>query len=508
MPVLLGLDLGTTNCKVLAMDALGNTLALAAAPTPSLPLLPNPSAKQTSHSPEYDANALWLLFVQLIQQVCASSTFVAADVVGLCVSSMAESGVLVDAAGEPTAPVITWHDLRTKPYLDVWRKRMSPLAVYQNTGLSQDHIYSASKLMWHKQHTPQAFAGATQWLGLADWITFKLTGVHSMSLPMASRTMLFDPQTRAWSPLMLDLAEIPARLMPPLVASGIVVGHLTSQAARLTGLRDGVPVSAGGHDHICGALAVGAIEPGIILDSAGTAEAFMATLDKSIANEVTALPGLGCGCHTAPGKYYLLGGILGGGVVNWLSETLMGDVSLNNVLRLMSEAERAPLGANGVRFLPYLRGSGPPWRDPNAFGSWLRFRLNHTRADLMRAAMEGLSFGFCHVVALMQQLGGLRADALRVTGGSARNTWWQQLKADVIGLPIEVTDEPEASAKGAALLAGIGAGVFADEAEAARISYKPIARYEPDAARHQQYVAIYKQWSRLYPALEEIMREG
>lgn len=516
MDILLGLDLGTTNCKVLAMDRNGHIIASAAAPTPDLgpPTLPQASA-------EYDANVLWQLFAQLIQslnlqisqsrnlanpQIPRKASNLLHDVVGVCVSSMGESGVLIDATGEPCAPVIAWHDLRTKASLAFWRERITPIDLYHQTGLSLDHIYSASKLIWHREHTSQAFQRATHWLGLADWLTFKLTGVRSTSLPMASRTMLFDPSTRAWSERMLALADIPAQLMPPLFASASVVGAVTSEAAMLTGLRAGIPVSAGGHDHICGAIAVGAIEPGIILDSAGTAEAFMATLNHSIAAKVQELPGLGCGCHTARDKYYLLGGILGGGTINWLSELLSGAADITNINTLMQQAEQSPLGANGVRFLPYLRGSGPPKRDPNAFGAWVGFRLSHQRGDMVRAAVEGLSFGFRKVVTLMQHLGEFRADALRATGGSTRNAFWQQVKADVIGLPIEIADEPEASAKGAALLAGVGAGVFCDVAEAAKVAYPAgtAKRYEPDAERHAQYSVIYEKWLSLQPTLETL----
>ena len=478
--IFLGLDLGTTNCKVLAIDASGRTVASIGAPTPSLA------------GGEYDADALWRLFAQLIRDLLPS---LPEPVAGIGVSSMAESGVLVDAAGDPCAPVIPWHDLRTQSLLKEWRARVDPLALYRMSGLSFDHIYSAPKLQWHQAHTPAAFARAAHWLGLADWLSFKLTRVRSMSLPMASRTMLFDPRAHDWSADLLALAGLPARLLPPLIESGAVIGGVSDAAARATGLPVGIPVAAGGHDHICGALAIGAVEPGVILDSAGTSEAFMATLTHSIADHVTALPGFGCGCHTAPGRFYLLGGLMGGGVVNWLSETFAGDASLESVTGLMRAAADAPIGANGVRFVPYLRGSGPPKRDPNSTGAWLGLRLSHTRGDMMRAAMAGLSFGFRRIVELMQALGEFRADELRVTGGGARNAWWQQMKADVLGLPIVTSDESEASARGAALLAGVGAGVFASVDDAARIAYRPAARFEPDAERRAAYEAVFGEWT-------------
>ncbi len=243
------------------------------------------------------------------------------------------------------------------------------------------------------------------------------------------------------------------------------------------------------------------ITPDVVMDSAGTAEAFLVTLHAP-AFDVDAPPGLGCGCHAARDRYYLLGGILGGGVVNWLTELLTGEVTVERIQQLMHAAAQSPVGANGVSFLPYLRGSGPPLRDPNAFGAWAGFRLKNTRGDLVRAAMEGLSFGFRKVVEGMQSLAGIRAHELRAVGGSTRNAWWQQLKADVIGLPVEVPQVTEVSAHGAALLAGVGAGVFVDEADAARQAYKPAVLYAPDPQRHETYDALYAKWLTLYPALD------
>ncbi len=251
MDILLGLDLGTSNCKVLAIDATGRARAIATAPTPDLGLnLHEPDA-----SPEYEANAMWQLIAQLIRQVrdALDETHVLANMVGVCASSMAESIVLVDTQGEPVTTVLTWHDQRTKPWLNWWRERLSPLAAYRQTGLTLDHIYSAAKLQFYREHRPEAFHRATTFLGLADWITFKLTGVRSMSQPLASRTLLFDVKTRDWLPELFQLADIPLHLAPPVLPSGTRVGYVTEAAATLTGLPRGVPVSAGGHDHAgCG----------------------------------------------------------------------------------------------------------------------------------------------------------------------------------------------------------------------------------------------------------------
>ncbi len=500
MDILLGLDLGTSNCKALAMTTAGPVLAIASAPTPFLPV----DVSVVGAAPELDADVIWHLCIQLIRDVQAQvrDQIPQARFIGLSAASLAESVVLVDADGNPTTPVIIWHDLRTLPWLAWWRQHLTPLEIYQRTGLSFDHIYSACKLQWTRQHRPAAFAQTTAFLGLADWITFKLCDVLGMSWTMASRTMLFDPSAHAWSADLFALADIPMRLAPPLMPSGTVVGKLTARAAQQTGLPIGMLVSAGGHDHVCGALAAGVVEPGSMLDSAGTAEAFMVTLDQPALN-VAEPPGLGCGCHVARGRYYLIGGILGGGAVTWLAETL--NVSADALPQLMAAAAQSPIGANGVWFLPYLRGSGPPKRDPQAFGAWIGFRLKSTRADLVRAALEGLSFGFRKVVGGMQTLAGIQVNEIRAVGGSTHNAVWQQIKADVLGLPIVVPEVAEAVAQGAALLAGIGAGVYADERDAANQVQGKVTRYVPDAARHDAYTQLYQRWSQLYPALESLI---
>ena len=211
--IFLGLDLGTTNCKVLAIDASGRTVASIGAPTPSLA------------GGEYDADALWRLFAQLIRDLLPS---LPEPVAGIGVSSMAESGVLVDAAGDPCAPVIPWHDLRTQSLLKEWRARVDPLALYRMSGLSFDHIYSAPKLQWHQAHTPAAFARAAHWLGLADWLSFKLTRVRSMSLPIPTgrASSLARAAAAGAAPIEPVMSPFDAALCPPTGAAAGVVGSI------------------------------------------------------------------------------------------------------------------------------------------------------------------------------------------------------------------------------------------------------------------------------------------
>jgi xylulokinase len=495
--MLLGLDLGTTNCKALAFDVNGKAVASATMPTPTHPLSNDPS------SPEYDANALWEGAAQLIRQVVEQMA-PHQRVAGLAVASMGEAGVLVDADGQPLFPILTWHDRRTQPWKEWWSARLTGADLYHITGLPPDHIYSANKILWYREQYPQAFARAQTWLCLADWLAFCLTGKRTTSFSMASRTMLFDLSTQAWSKDLMQLADLPVSLMPTAVPSGQLIGKVTAAAASATGVPVGTPVISGGHDHICAALAAGVVGSGPVLDSAGTAEAILFALEAPILDGTVAAAGVCCGCHTVHDRYYMVGGVMSGAVTNWLGQLLAGDVSGEAITRLMDEAMSAPLMSNDVWFVPYLGGSGPPDRDPDAWGAWLGLRLGHSRADLTRAAMEGLGFAVRYLLEGLQKVTGSPVQELRAVGGGSRNAWWQSLKADVLGLPVEVPEVTDVTAQGAALLAGIGIGVFADAAEASTRAYRLARRYEPDSDRHAAYNAAYQNvFLKLHPMLKE-----
>jgi xylulokinase len=268
---------------------------------------------------------------------------------------------------------------------------------------------------------------------------------------------------------------------------------VTPEAARLTGLQAGVPVIIGGHDHICAAVAAGAITPEVVLDSAGTAEALMVTRTKPLLDPDMSTSGLCCGCHTARDRYYLIGGFLCGGVLAWVSRVLAADDSPEAISRLMEEAASSPPGANGVWFVPHLQGSGPPKRDPRAWGAWLGLRLGHTRADLARAAVEGISYAIRFMLEALLAGAGISARELRCVGGGTRSTFWQQVKADVIGIPIDTPAIADVTAQGAALLAGIGVGAFTDEADAACKAYHSAVRYIPQTETLMQYDTAYRQ---------------
>jgi xylulokinase len=498
MDVFLGLDLGTTNCKVLAVDLNGQPVATASAPTPVHVLAGQDGSSHT----EYSAEDLWQVSIKLLRQVLEGLA-PGQRAAGLAVASMGESGVLVDRDGQPLTSIMPWHDQRPRAYNSWWRRRISETDLFHITGLPIDHIYSANKLLWLQEHAPEAFSRAYHWLCIADWITFRLTGVASTSFSLASRTMLFDLGKRLWSEELIGLMGLPPTLLPTAFPSGVVVGQVTPTSAAATTLPEGLPVATGGHDHLCAALAAEVVAPGQVLDSAGTVEAILVTLDKPVLNAEMAATGLQCGCHTARDRYYLIGGIMAGGVLAWVNRMLTGNESTASINDLMQEAAFSPQGANGVWFLPYLDGSGPPDCAPEAWGAWLGLRLNTQRSDLARAAVEGVSYGIRYLLENLQSRAGVSVSELTCVGGGTRNSFWQQVKADVLGIPIKTPQITDMTAQGAALLAAVGAEAFTDELQAAQSVRRAAFRYAVDAKTSPGYnTRFHETFQKIYPAFK------
>lgn len=260
--VLIGLDIGTTNTKAVAFDPTsGRVITVVSIPTRSL----SPAPGWT----EIDPEELWQGVTTCLRQVV---TQVEAPVLGIGVSSMAEAGVPLDTEGKPLYRIIHWHDPRTEPQLRRTLAHFGPPHLFRVTGQAPRHVYSLYKLLWLREHEPDAFAALHRWLCISDYVAWRLTGVAATDFSLASRTMLLDQRKRQWSAEMLDYAEIRPEQLPELAQAGTEIGRVTAGAADQTHVAAGTPVVIGGHDHLCGSLAAGAVSPGQVVDSIGTAE--------------------------------------------------------------------------------------------------------------------------------------------------------------------------------------------------------------------------------------------
>ena len=484
---LIGLDLGTTNCKALACDAAGLIVHVASRPMPL--------RESEDGWAAYDPPAVWETAASVLRE--AIGALPRGDALrALAVTSIGESGVPCGERGEVLYPAIAWFDTRSAPQAAALEARVGSRTLYAITGLPAQPIHTVHKLAWLRENEPEVFARMRRWYFMADYAAWRLCGAWATDPSLACRSRMYDFRRGRWAPEIVEAAQLPASILPPVAPSGSPAGRLRPEVARELGVREDVLVGVGGHDHICAALASGVTEPGDILDSIGTAEALMAATGTAPGPDATFDSGFAVGSHVVPGRFYVLGGIvMSGGSVEWVSR-------LVGVPRdeLMAQAARVPPGAEGLCFLPHLRGSFSPAVDAFSMGAFVGLRDVHGPAHLARAVLEGLAFEAEANVAALERITG-RPGVMRLTGGGVRLPLWLDIKAAAYGRPLEVLATAECAALGAALLAGVAAGVYRDHAEAMRAGLRIGQRVEPDPAVVGAMAARGPIYRDLYPSL-------
>lgn len=485
MNYLIGIDAGTTNQKVILFDEEGTVVRQASRPSP---LTASPDGTAV-----YDAHAVWEQICALLREITFEDGH-RRQIAGIAVTGMAEAGVPLSKSGEALYPFIAWYDPRTVPYTAWWNQHYGAANIAEITGLRVQHIFSVNKLMWLRDHLPEVYRQMAMWACMEDFIAFRLSGVLKMDTSIGSRTMMMDLQRQDWSPAILEAAGISPEILPELVPSGTRVGQVTTAAAAKTGLLAGTPVYAGGHDHVCGALACGVLSPGAVLDSSGTAEEILAASSDFGRIQTLGAEGFNAGRHVAARRYYMAGGIpASGAAVDWFQNQFSPE-----------PASDRP-AAEGLLFLPHLRGGSSPERNPVSRGAFLGIRHFHTRADFQQAVYEGLSFEFLQ--SLLHLTEGAPPEKIIAIGGGTKNRRWMETKADVTGLPIEIPAIQESTALGAALLAGIGAGIYASAEDAAARVYRVGTTIRPKEGLREAYDRKFSVFTQVYDTLLPLHQE-
>ncbi len=493
--LLAGIDIGTTNIKALVFDATGRELAAASTPTPTH----YPRPRWAFHKPE----EIW----QCTQDVLGSITGqigAKGEIAGIAVTSMAESGVPLDRNGNPTSDIIAWFDGRTSSQAEWLVSRIGRDRIYKLTGVPLRPIFGLCKILWLKENDPEAFSRTAWWLNVADYIAYMLSGEMATDYSLASRTLAFDLSRLDWSEPLLEQSGISPELFPPAVASGFPLGHVRKDVAAKTGLSVETIVSAGGHDHVCGGFAVGAIEPDTLLNSMGTAEALCIAGKRPTFNPALAAQGYTTGAHVAHDRFYVMGGIhTSGGSIEWLRSILGSHLPLD---ALIEEAAQAPAGCLGVCFQPHLRFGNPPHNDPKSRGAFAGLSADVTRGILFRSVLEGLALEYrLSLEAVTSHPEIDRPERIIAIGGNTKNRLLMRIKASVLDQPVMIAEVEESAALGAAILGGLGAGVYPDAHTAlSQMHYSTeVIDPEPELVAHydQQYRSVYTQ---LYPALQAL----
>ena len=486
----LGLDVGTSGVKAVLVDRSGDVVASA---TTSLTLqTPKPGWA------EQDPDAWWSATVATVREVRAKAAHVKIASIGI--SGQMHSSVFLDRDGAVIRPALLWCDGRTTAECREIEQRVGGEDRLRDlTSNPALEGFTLPKVLWLRNNEPAAFERLATVLLAKDYIRYRLTGVLATEPSDASATLMYDTAKLRWSDEILSALELDASILPRVGGSSEILGQVHPDAARLTGLTIGTPVVGGGADNACGAAGVGVVAPGEAVASWGTSGTLLAPLAEPRVDPALRAHTF---CHVIPGVWYLMGVVLSaGGAFAWYRDQLAKDIAgtPNANTTLDEEAAAIPRGAEGVTFLPYLQGERTPHRNANARGAFLGLSLAHTRAHLSRAVVEGICFALRDSLSILQSLG-LSLNELLLTGGGAKSPFLRQLQAEVYGVPVTTVNREEGPAYGAALLAAVGAGAFADVSAAVRATLERQPRWSPSASAHREYDAPYARFRAGYRA--------
>lgn len=477
--VLVGIDVGTTAVKGIAITAIGEVTARAEAGYQ----LSIPRPGWAEQDPEDWWRASELVLAALSDQLESGS-----EIAGIGLSGQMHGLVCLDAELRVLRPAILWNDQRTGEECAEIERTLGLERLIELTGNRALPGFTAPKLLWLRRHEPDVYARIRHVLLPKDYVRLRLCGELAIDVADASGTLLFDVARRAWSEEVLQALEIPPEWLPRVLESPQVSG-LTSE---------GVPVAAGAGDQQAGALGVGVVRPGPLSLVLGTSGVVFAALDSYACDPKARLHVF---CHALPETWEAMGVMLSAaGSLRWLRDALAPGSGYDE---LTAEAARWTPGAQGLSFLPYLQGERTPHADPHARGAFVGLSLVHDRGALVRAVLEGVAYGLRDSLELLRELG-VAPESARVSGGGARSGLWLEIVASVLGLPLDLTAVEEGAAFGAALLGGLAAGAFADAEEAVSSCVSVRDRVEPNPDWQETYERGYARFRTLYPALRPL----
>lgn len=488
MAVVIGLDIGTSGARALAVAQTGDVLADASAEYPLL----TPQPGWSEQNPE----DWWNAAKAVVGQVVAEA---GGRVVGLGLTGQMHGAVFLDRHDRVIRPALLWNDQRTARQCEhitavVGRERLFSIA--GNPALTG---FQAPKLLWLREVEPQHFDRLAHVLLPKDYIRHRLTGEYATDASDASGTLLLDLGRRTWSDEILDALELPRAWFPRVCESPDQAGALDPAVASELGVPAGIPVSAGAGDNAAAALGIGAVGKGIVSSSIGTSGVLFANTLGFAPDPSGRIHAF---CSAIPGGYHLLAVTLAAGASLRWWRSVLGSVDGYDVL--MELAASVPPGAEGLVFLPYLSGERTPHLDPFARGAFFGLTTRHTAAHLTRAVIEGVVFSLADSLGVMAELG-VSIKQIRAIGGGARSSLWRQVQADVFGLPIHRTVVDEGPAYGAALLAAVTSGWFSSvEGATSVVRLRPEVT-EPDSARAEVYNEYLDLYRSLYPITSSAM---
>jgi xylulokinase len=497
---LIGLDVGTNGCKASLFDSDGQLLASAS--REYCIEIPHPNWV------EQDAEQVWQLAQEALQEVVALSSERWVDAIGLSVQG--EAIIPVDCDGKALRPAILGMDTRTSEQNAWLIDRFGASYLFQNTGMPVHTINTLPKLLWLRQYESETWKTASHFRLYEDFLIQKMTGRALISRCLASRTQLYDLLAGGWSTEILQALELDSARLSVIHQSGAVAGEMLPNLVQKLGFTNQPLVVLGGHDQACGALGVGLVRPGLSMVSTGTAEVIEVALTSPVLTQPLQIGNISVYAHVVPGMYLAMtlnhsGGLL----LRWFRDEFcqpekesaqkQGQDPYDAIFQKVSPEPSSLL------LLPHFAGSGTPTSDIASKGAILGLTFATTKRDIAKAILEGLTFELRENIEVLKQ-GGVQIDELRGIGGGARSEIWLQLKADITGIPVIVPRVTEAASWGAAMLAGYGAGCIADLSKTSEKTLHLEKRYKPNPGRKLRYEQRYQLYRDLYPSLNGLLK--
>ena len=489
----LGIDVGTGGTRALLVDERGKVRYACTAPHEDMRMERPLWAEQRPEN-------WWDAAQDAVRGVLAQAGASGTDVRGVGLSGQMHGMVILDAADQVIRPALIWCDQRSQDQVDALNATVgkeSILACIANPVLTG---FTLPKLLWVRDHEPALFARVRKLLLPKDYVRFRLTGAHASDVSDASGTALFDVVRRRWSYEMAEKAGLDRGILPTVVESSELSGTVSAAAAASTGLAAGTPVVGGAGDQAASAVGNGIVEPGLVSCTIGTSGVVFAHIASPAYDPAGRVHTF---CHAVPGAWHVMGVTQGAGLsLQWFRNQFAPGADYD---ALTGEAAKAPAGSNGLFWLPYLMGERTPHLDAAARGGWIGLTAGHTRADLIRSLLEGVSYSQKDCLEIVEQMGAA-VESVRVSGGGARSSFWRQMLADIFGRRVVVLETQEGSAYGAALLALVGTGAYASVREVCHAAIHEVDSVAPRPLERQLYAKGHKTYQSLYPALQPFYR--
>jgi len=486
----LGIDVGTGGSRAVLIDSAGQIVA-------SETIEHVPFASPETGWAEQDPDDWWRASAAAIRAVLSKDNINRESIAAIGLSGQMHGAVLLDEKDQVIRPSIIWCDQRSDIQCRQLTEQIGASRLIELTCNPALTGFTLPKVLWVKDHEPEYWRRIRSLLLPKDYVRFRLTGEKATDVADASGTLLLDVSARRWSNTMLEAAELDDNVLPALFESQQITGTVSESVSEQTGLRAGTPVVAGAGDQAAGAVGMGIVKPGSVSATIGTSGVVFAATNNPALDPRGRVHTF---CHAIPNRWHVMGVTQGAGLsLRWFRDQFGGD----SYEELTADAAKVPAGANNLLWAPYLMGERTPHLDPNARAALVGLTASHTRGHIVRAVLEGVAFSLRDSFEIFREMN-VPVESIRLGGGGARSKLWRQIQADIYRHAVDIVQAEEGAAYGAALLAGVGGGLWKSVEDACADVVRVVDRIEPNPAAVKVLDPLYRSYRELYPALRKV----